>query len=167
MRAPILAAALTLALTGCAMNVLVGPDQTIKVGTTTVTVAGLEGYNAFAVQTPDPNAPDVFLLGNNIAVNQEPLLPKHNQGRVVIVWRLDASDSSPYFFPDDDAVKLHAGPSNPLPGDLACGAFGPRKKAFVCAYTRPETPKQWKYTVRVKNRMGPDPTPLDPWVHQN
>lgn len=167
MRTLILGTALAVALSGCATIKVVGPERTVKLGKTNVTVAGVEGYNALAVQIPDPNGPDVFLFDNNIAVNLEPLLPKAMQGRVVIVWRLDASDASPYFFPDDDAIKLQAGTNNPLPGDLDCGAVGEKKRAFICTYTRPETPKKWKYSIRVKNRTGADPTPLDPWVHQN
>lgn len=167
MRIRLLAAVLTLALTGCASIRVVGPEQTIKVGLATVTVSGLDGYNALAVQAPDPNAPNVFIVNGNVVLGEDPLYPVHLQNRVVIVWRLDASDSSPYFFPDDRAIQLHAGVNNPLPADLNCGAFGQKKKSFVCTYARPETPKKWKYSVKVKNASGVDPTPLDPWVHQN
>ncbi len=168
MRIRLLAAALTLALTGCAAIRVVGPEQTIKVGQATVTVSGLDGYNALAVQAPDPNAPFVFVINNNIVVGEDPLYPAKTNGKVVIIWRLDASDSSPYFFPDDQAIQLHAGTNNPLPDDLECGVFGQKKKSFICNYSAPETPpKKWKYSVKVKNASGVDPAPLDPWVHQN
>jgi len=168
MRIRLLAAVLTLALTGCAGIRVVGPEQTIKVGRATVTVSGLDGYNALAVQAPDPNAPFVFVINNNILVNEDPLYPAAMNRKVVIVWRLDASDSSPYFFPDDKAIQLHAGTNNPLPDELDCGAVGQKKKSFICTYTLPETrPKNWKYSVKVKNASGADPAPLDPWVHQN
>ncbi|MGH8850496.1 MAG: hypothetical protein ACREYD_05850 [Casimicrobiaceae bacterium] len=167
MRRFLLAVTLSLALSGCAMMAVVGPPHAIKVGSMTVTVAGLDGFNPFAVQTPDPNGPAILVVDNHVLVNQEPLYPRHSDDQVVIVWRLDASEASPYYFADNEAIKLHAGASNPLPADLACGAFGPRNKAFVCAYRKPATPKQWKYSIRVKNRTGRDPDPIDPWVHQN
>jgi len=167
MRISILAVALTLVLAGCASVRVVGSQQTIRVGQSEVTVSGLDGYNALAVQAPDPNAPFIFVIGNNIIVSEDPLYPAKTNGRVVIVWRLDASDSSPYSFPDDRAIQLSAGENNPLPGDLSCGAVGQKKKSFICTYTAPESPKKWKYSVKVKNASGTDPTPLDPWVHQN
>ena len=169
MRIRLLAAtvALALGLAGCAAIKVVGPEQTIKVGQSTVMVSGLDGYNALAVQAPDPNAPFVFVINNNIVVSEDPLYPAKTNGNVVIIWRLDASDSSPYFFPGDQAIQLHAGTNNPLPGDLSCGVFGEKKKAFICTYTAPETPKMWKYSVHVKNSSGSDPAGLDPWVHQN
>jgi hypothetical protein len=167
MRISILAVALTLALAGCASVKVVGSQQTIKVGQSEVTVSGLDGYNALAVQAPDPNAPFIFVISNNIVVSEDPLYPAKTNGQVVIIWRLDASDSSPYSFPDDQAILFHAGENNPLPDGLSCAAVGQKKKSFICKYTAPASPKKWKYTVRVKNSSGTDPTPLDPWVHQN
>jgi hypothetical protein len=163
----IIAAALVFVLTACATSVVVGPGQTIKLGQKTIAADGLEGFNALVVKPPNPNGPNVFVINNYIVVDQEPVRPNASQGQVIIIWRLDSSESSPYFFPDDDAIKLQAGDSNPLPSDLACGAVGSKKRAFVCAYTKPESARQWKYRVRVKNGAGTDPTPLDPWVHQS
>lgn len=167
MRTPILVVALIVALAGCATIRVVGPEQTVKVGKAQITASGLDGYNALAVQAPDPNSPFVFIVNNNILVNADPLYPNRTNGRVVIIWRLDASDGSPYSFPDDQAIQLHAGTGNPLPSGLDCGTLGQKKKAFVCAYDAPDAPRKWKYSVRVKNGSGGDPTPLDPWVHQN
>ena len=137
MRIRLVAAALTVVLTGCAAIRVVGPEQTIKVGQATVTVSGLDGYNALAVQAPDPNAPFLFITNNNIVVGEDPLYPAKTNGKVVIIWRLDASDSSPYFFPDDQAIQLHAGTNNPLPGDLSCGVFGRRKNHSYVTIARP------------------------------
>lgn len=168
MRIGLIAAAVTLALTGCATIRVVGPEQTVKVGRTTVTVSGLDGYNALAVQAPDPNAPFIFVIDNNILVNEDPLYPVGMNRKVIIVWRLNASDSSPYSFPDDKAIQLQGSTNNPLPDNLECGAVGEKKKSFICTYTLPERkPKHWKYSVKLKNASGPDPMPLDPWVHQN
>jgi hypothetical protein len=162
----LVAAAFALALAGCA-NVRVGPEQTVKVGAKTLTLVGLDGFNPDVVKPPNPNLPNVFIVNNAIVLDQEPVRPIHNQGIVIIVWALDKSDSFPYFFADDDAVKLSAGALNPLPSDLSCGVVGERKKSFVCYYTKPEAKRQWKYTIKVKRQAGADPTPVDPWVYQD
>ena len=162
MRMAIACATLALVLAACAT---VGPPQTIKVGKTTLTVSGLDGYNRLAACPPDPNGPNIYTPDNTSVVDQEPVRPKASQGRVNIIWRLDASSDSTYSFPDDDAIKLQASDGNPLPADLDCGAFGAKKKSFICTYTKLETPKRWKYTVKLKNSAGTDPTPLDPWIH--
>jgi hypothetical protein len=165
-RTSMLAAVLAVALAGCTGMVTVGPAQTIKVGKTTLTVSGLEGYNSLAVQTPNPNGPNVFVIDNNIIVDQEPIRPVAIQRRVTIVWRLDADQKSTYSFPDDDAIKLQGTLSNPLPSELDCGAVGDKKKAFICTYIKPDAPREWKYKIRLKNASGQDPTPLDPWIYQ-
>ena len=167
MRTAAISPVLALLVSACALTTVVGPPQTIQVGQATITVAGLDGYNRAALQAYDPNGPNVLVPNNTIVLDQEPVRPIATQGRVIIVWRLDASPDSPYSFTDDNAISLQAGPGNPLPPGLNCGAAGPRKKVFICTYSRPETPKDWKYSIRVKNASGPDPTPLDPWIHQN
>ena len=91
-----LAIAATLALLLAACATTVGPPETIKVGKTTLTVSGLDGYNSQTVQMFDPNGPNVFVTGNAITIDQEPVRPAASQGRVTIVWRLDASSGSPY-----------------------------------------------------------------------
>ena len=164
MRLAIAAVILALVLTSCATTV--GPPETIKVGKSTLTVSGLDGFNRATVQMPDPNGPNVFVVNNAITIDQEPIRPAASQGRVTIVWRLDASSDAPFSFPDDSAIKLQASTGNPLPGDLDCGAVGAKKKAFICTYSKPEGPRQWKYSVKLKNSAGQDPTPLDPWVYQ-
>ena len=164
MRLAIAAVILAVVLTSCATTV--GPPETIKVGKSTLTVSGLDGFNRATVQMPDPNGPNVFVVNNAITIDQEPIRPAASQGRVTIVWRLDASSDAPFSFPDDSAIKLQASTGNPLPGDLDCGAVGAKKKAFICTYSKPEGPRQWKYFVKLKNSAGQDPTPLDPWVYQ-
>jgi hypothetical protein len=126
----------------------------------------LDGYNSQAVRMFDPNGPNVFVTGNAVTIDQEPVRPAASQGRVTIVWRLDASSGSPYSFPDDGAIKLQAGTGNPLPPDLDCGAAGAKKRTFICTYSKPEGPRQWKYSLMLKNSAGQDPQPLDPWVYQ-
>ena len=164
MRMAIASTMVALLLAACAT---VGPTQTIKIGKTTLTVSGLDGYNRLAVQPPDPNGPNVFVVNNQITVDQEPVRPSAVGNRVTIVWRLDASNDAKYSFPDDDAIKLHkvTGGDDP-PADIDCGAAGAQKRTFICTYTKPDTPKKWKYWVKVKNSAGSDPTPLDPWVFQ-
>lgn len=164
MRLAIAAATLALVLTSCATTV--GPPETIKVGNRTLTVSGLDGYNRAAVQTPDPNGPNIFVANNAITIDQEPVRPAASQGQVTIVWRLDASSDATYSFPDDSAIKLQASTGNPLPGDLDCRAVGAKKRAFICAYSKPEAPREWKYSVKLKNSAGQDPSSLDPWVYQ-
>jgi hypothetical protein len=164
MRTTIASAIVALLLAACAT---VGPTQTVKIGKTTLTVSGLEGYNRFAVQQPDPNGPNVFVVDNQITVDQEPVRPKAVGNRVTIIWRLDASSDASYSFPDDDAIKLYkvAGGNDP-PADIDCGTAGIKKRTFICTYTKPEAPKEWKYWVKVKNSAGQDPPTLDPWVYQ-
>src|SRR5689334_4201014 len=164
---PVLVAALIVGLARCSAVRVVGTEQTVIVGKTPITASGLDGYNALAVQVPDPNAPFVFINKNNILINEDPLYPERANGKVVIIWRLDASDSSPYSFPDDQAIQFRPSDGNPLPSNLDCGTMGQKKKAFACAYDAPDRPRKWKYGIRVKNATGTDPTPLDPWVHQN
>jgi hypothetical protein len=164
MRMAIASAIVAVLLAACAT---VGGPQTIKIGKTTLTVSGLDGYNRLAVQQPDPNGPNIFVVGNEITVDQEPVRPRPAGNRVTVVWRLDASSDASYSFPDDDAIKfkkLSAG--NDLPSDLDCGTAGAKKRTFICTYTKPDTPREWKYSVKLKNSAGSDPTPLDPWIYQ-
>ena len=162
MRMAIGSAIVAVLLAACAT---VGGPQTIKIGKTTLTVSGLEGFNRLAVQPPDPNGPNVFVPNNAIVIDQEPVRPVASQGRVTIVWRLDSSVDAAYSFPDDTAIMLQASVGNPLPSDLDCGAAGAKKRVFICTYTKPDTPKQWKYSVKLNNSAGQNPTPLDPWVY--
>jgi hypothetical protein len=164
MRMAIAGAMVALFVAACAT---VGPPQTIKIGKTTLTVSGLEGYNRLAVQHPDPNGPNIFVDGNQITVDQEPVRPVASQGRVTIVWRLDSSADASYSFPDDQAITLYPSEGNPLPDPLPdCGTAGAKKRTFICTYMKPQTPRQWKYSVKLINSAGQNPTPLDPWVYQ-
>jgi uncharacterized protein YceK len=167
MRTSLVAVFVAILLNGCASVQTVGGPQRIEVGKTTVTVSGLEGFNRLAVKAPQVNNPNVFIVDNAIVLDQEPVRPTDNNGQVVIIWRLDADTASSYSFPDD-AISIQTTLTNPPPeaGKPECGAFGPKKRAFVCVYTRPHTPRKWKYTLKVKNSSGADPEPLDPWVHQ-
>lgn len=165
MRISIAAVAFLLALTGCAT--VVGPVQSVRVGKTTVTAEGLEGYNRLAVTPADPNNPNIFVPGNAIVIDQEPLRPLAAGRYVTIIWRLDADHGSPYSFPDDSAITLYPGADNPLPDELNCGTVGASKKVFICHYARPASPKKWKYRVKLKNSSGTDPEALDPWIHQS
>jgi len=164
MKTSMLSAVLAFALAGCT-TVTVGPTQTIKVGDTTLTLTGLEGYNRLAVHAPDGNGPNVFVPNNTIVIDQEPVRPIPSQGHVTIVWRLDADHDSAYIFPDNDAIKMQAGQYQ-LPPKLECGAIGAPKKSFVCTWPYAGGPAQWKYRIRVKNTSGQDPAPLDPWIYQ-
>src|SRR6266487_797447 len=137
MRLAIASATVALVLTGCVTTTTVGPTQTIKIGKTTLTISGLDGYNRLALQMYDPNGPNILVPNNAIIVDQEPVRPVAQGQRVTIVWRLDASSDATYSFPDDAAIKLYAETGNPLPPDLDCGAVGEKKRAFICTYSKP------------------------------
>jgi hypothetical protein len=161
----LIAAALSLLLAGC-VSVKVGPEEGIKIGDTTITMSGLEGFNAAAVRTPDPNYVLVFVNASaGIVVDQEPVRPlRPSGGTVSITWALDAE--SAYAFPDDRAISFTAGEGNPLPGRFACAVRQPKRKSITCAYDKPGRPQQWKYAIRVIDRAGTELARLDPWVHQ-
>ena len=52
---------LSFVVAGCA-GVRVGGPEAVKVGPRSVTVSGLEGFNASAIRPPDPNYPLVFVV---------------------------------------------------------------------------------------------------------
>ena len=160
-----IAVALSLVLAGCA-SVRVGSEESIKVGDQTITLSGLEGFNATAVRAPDPNYVLVFVnASSGIVVDQEPVRPlRPSGGTVSITWALDSGGA--YSFPDDRAIAFAAGEGNPLPGRFGCTVRQPGKKSITCAYDKPGRPQQWKYSIRVVDRSGVELTRLDPWVHQ-
>jgi hypothetical protein len=163
MRTSLVTVFVVLILSGCASQTIGGPEK-IPIGNKTVTVTGLDGFNSVTVQAPQSNGPNVFIDNNAIVIDQEPVRPKDTDRLVIVVWRLGSGSS--YSFENDEAIKLQASLGNPLPSDLQCGVAGAKKKAFVCVYTRPAEARKWKYRIAVKNASGPDPDPLDPWVHQ-
>ena len=160
------AAALAVVLAGC-VGIRAGPPETITLGKKTITLAGLEGFNASEVRRPDPHNPNVFVTARDtIVVDQEPVRPERPiGGTIYLAWALDSA--SDYSFPDDNAVIFLPGETNPLPSNLACKLRLPRKKVIVCAYDKPERPAQWKYTIRVVDRAGRELAKLDPWIYQD
>lgn len=161
----LVALALSIAMAGCA-SVRVGPGEPIKVGDNTITMSGLEGFNAAAVRTPDPNYVLVFVNSSaGIVVDQEPVRPlRPSGGTVSITWALDSE--SGYAFPDDRAITFTPGAENPLPGHFSCAVRLPKRKSITCAYDKPGRPQQWKYAIRVVDRAGTELARLDPWVQQ-
>ena len=160
----LIAVALSLVLAGCT-GVRVGPEERVKIADETITIAGLEGFNAAAVRAPDPNYVLVFVNASSaIVVDQEPVRPlRPSGGTVSITWALD-SDSG-YSFPDDRAIVFATGVGDALPQHLGCAVRQPRRKSITCAYDKPGRPQQWKYAIRVVDRAGVE-LRLDPWVHQ-
>ncbi len=157
--------ALALLLAGCA-TIRVGPSETVALGKQTFTVPGVDGFDRTSITIPSPNSPNVFVMNNEITVDQEPLRPIANaQGLVLIAWALDKD--STYSFANDNAITLDPNLGSTPPKDgFNCRVIGAKKKMIVCAYSRTATAR-WKYIVRVKNdQVGVDPTPLDPWIHQ-
>jgi hypothetical protein len=161
-----MATAVALALAGCTV-IRPGPQETIKIGPRSLMLSGLEGFDVGAVTIPDPNAPNVFITGNQrIVVDQEPLRPTRvdADGFVTITWALPRGAN--YIFPDDSAIALAASTGNPLPTGLTCGAV--KEKSFVCYYKKPEHSQRWKYTIKVKNKTtGTGLETLDPSIYQD
>jgi hypothetical protein len=155
---------LSFVVAGCA-GVRVGGPETIKVGDRTITVSGLDGFNAAAIRPPDPSYPLVFVVSGGIVVDQDPIRPPRPEGgTVVITWSLDSE--GPYMFPDDTSITFPDVPGSERPGNPRCVVTMPKKKSIVCWYDKPVNPRKFKYTVRVVHQNGSAPTPLDPWIQQ-
>jgi len=118
--------------------------------------------NGFEGDTP-PDRTNCRIYVNEdglLVLDQEPLRRGAHDTHPLI-WRLSAT--SPFIFPDDDAIVLSG---DPLPPNFVSGVLGAQKKAFLCSYTR-TGPAVWKYTVRVVNSATSVAlTTLDPTVHQ-
>lgn len=154
------AAVLALLLAGC-VSVRVGPDQTMDIGGTNVTLMGTEGFRPSAVTTPNPNQPNVFIVGGRIVVDQEPLRPRDESGghpnRILVSWALDYSGN--YIFPTDTAITFAGG----APA-VACRR-GPRNRVIGCVFAKPAVlPAQWKYNITVRNEATGAVHTLDPSV---
>ncbi len=119
--------------------------------------------NGFEGDTP-PDRKNCRIYVNEdglLVLDQEPLRRGAHDTHPLI-WRLSAT--SPFIFPDDNAIVMSG---DPLPPDFVSGVLGAQKKVFLCSYTR-TGPAVWKYTVRVIHRDTLEPlTTLDPSVHQN
>ena len=163
-RAAFIAGILALSLTGC---VLLGPDETVKIGDRTFTIKG-GGFNADLKALPSPELVFVFVTpSGKIVVDQEPVRPTRSDGPIMILWVLAAKTS--INFPDKNAIQLVVDPlrKNPLPSGLACDVLGSAKKYFACIYDKPSEPRQWKYSIRVRDgSTSTDFDYLDPWIHQ-
>jgi hypothetical protein len=114
----------------------------------------VRGYSLFAVNPPNPTAPNVFIVNNKIIVDQEPIIPPGQQGDpVTIYWALDQGGG--YAFPNN-GIEIHEHPS-------FCSAVS--AYVFVCRYTKPAAGTIYKYFIRVKNETTQQPLkPLDPTI---
>jgi len=159
---------LSFVVAGCA-GVRVGGPEAIKVGDRSVTLSGLDGFDASAIRQPDPTYPLVFVTGSGagagIVVDQDPIRPPRPEGgTVVIVWSLDSAGA--YSFPDDAAISFPNVMGSERPDSTRCVVHTPKKKAIICWYDKPVNPKKFKYTVRVVHQNGSEPPVLDPWIQQ-
>ena len=155
---------LSFVVAGCA-GVRVGGPEAVKVGPRSVTVSGLEGFNASAIRPPDPNYPLVFVVNGGIVVDQEPVRPpRPGAPTVAITWSLDSE--GPYVFPDDAAITFPDVPGSERPGSPGCAVRMPKKKSITCWYDTPGNPRKFKYTLRVVHQNGSEPPLLDPWIQQ-
>lgn len=161
-RYKLIAVPLAVLVAGCAVRV--GPPESITVGKNTITMSGLEGFDAGQVRRPDPHNPNVFITDQaTIVVDQEPVRPtQFVAGQMRLAWALDAA--SDYSFPDDRAISI---PGTSAPTNFSCAVRMPKKKVIVCMYDKPPEPKQWKYVVRVVDKNGRELTKLDPWIYQD
>jgi len=163
-----IATTVLLALVICGCSTRGEQRESVRIGQQTIEVGDLNGFNAALYTPPDPYAVKIYITdGEQIVIDQEPVRRTPKDVDVTLAWRLqDETPPRSHSFPDNTAIALQGTGANPLPKDLACGTVGPKKRVFVCTYTR--TGKaQWKYTVRVKNdQTGAELTKLDPWVHQ-
>ena len=162
-----IALVLLLVLTGCAA-VRVGPSETITIRGKTLTVDGQGGFDPGTVRKPDPQNPNVFVGGDGIVVDQEPIRPTVViGGTVYIAWALDSK--SDFTWPDANAIQPLNDSSNKPPSippdNFAC-AVGKPKKVITCSYDKPAGARQFKYSIRVADKDRKEIARLDPWVHQ-
>jgi hypothetical protein len=140
--------ALALVLTACAS----GPQRIYTEGSGRV-----EGYrlSAFAA-LPNPTAPNVFIAGDKIVIDQEPIRPPGNQAGDPIVMYFALEDGGMYTFPDHGIeIKGHPDFCKPVLGSVY---------VFKCAYGRPAPETIYKYVVRVKKAGGGKITDVDPTI---
>lgn len=129
----LIAAALILVLTGCAGPQMIFTDRNPR----------LHGYSQLTVTAPNPTAPNLFIVGSEIVVDQEPIRPVPGND-VTIYFGLPDMDPNYVFQPN--GIQIHEQPQ-------ACTRQG--DWVFYCHYTRPPagTPP-YKYKVRIKASQG-------------
>jgi hypothetical protein len=139
--------ALILILSACA-----GAPQRIY----TSEVRRTEGYRLSAlVAQPNPTAPNIFVVGDKIVIDQEPIRPPGNQAGDPVVMYFALEEGGVYSFPEHGIeIKGHTDFCSPT-GSVYI---------FKCAYSRPAPDTIYKYVVRLKKAGGGRVTDLDPTI---
>jgi len=116
-----------------------------------------KGFSLTLVAAPNPTAPNVFIVGDKIVVDQEPVRPPGTlQGDPITIYYALAEGGS-YVFPEHGVeIKGHPDFCSPISGS---------KYVFRCAYSRPAPDTVYKYIIRVKNETtGTTLKDLDPTI---
>lgn len=115
------------------------------------------GYRLSALASlPNPTAPNVFVVGDKIVIDQEPIRPPGNQAGDAVVMYFGLEEGGAYSFPDHGIeIRGHGDFCNPKPGTVY---------VFQCAYSRPAPDTIYKYIVRLKKAGGGRVTDLDPTI---
>ena len=138
------AAAFALLLTAC------GGMRTLY----TADVPRTTGYSLSLVSAPNPTAPNVFIVGDKIVVDQEPIRPPGNQQGDPITIFFGLEQGGAYKFPNN-GIEIQNYPS-------FCSPVS--DYVFRCAYSRPAPGTVYKYAIRVRTSTGNPLRDLDPTI---
>ena len=138
--------ALAVALTACAASVtrIIYTEEQPRI----------RGYSSAHVTAPNPTAPNIFVVGNRIVVDQEPIRPPGNQQDDPVTIYFGLEEDGGYTFPEDGVViRDHRD-------------YCRRASAYVfkCSYRRPAPGTKFKYTIHLKSTTGTPPDDLDPTI---
>jgi len=115
------------------------------------------GYSLAFVSPPNPTAPNIFVVGEKIVIDQEPIRPPGNQqGDPITIYFALREDGDYSFRNHGVEIQQHPDFCNPVTGT---------KYLFKCQYSRPAPDTVYKYAVRLKNeRTGDNLRDLDPTI---
>jgi hypothetical protein len=126
------------------------------------------GFDPGLVSRPRPTEPNVFVVGGQLVIDQEPIriwkrdLAAGN--RVVIAWALPAGSAAGWLPNPPEARRPGPHPSvkiEPEPPKLECGARGAARKVLVCSFDY-VSHARYKYTLTADS--GGKPLVLDPFI---
>ena len=101
----------------------------------------VRGYFSTFASPPNPTAPNVFIVGDKIVVDQEPVRPPGTQQGDPITIYFGLADKGDYKFPQHGIeIQGHQSFCNPVSDYV-----------FLCTYARPEPGTIYKYMIRVRN----------------
>jgi hypothetical protein len=115
----------------------------------------LTGYSLAVVAPPNPTAPNIFIVGDKIVVDQEPIRPPGDQQGDPITIYFALEQGGVYKF-QQHGIEIQQNPS-------FCASIS--DYVFKCAYSRPAPGTIYKYAIRVRNASsGVNLKDLDPTI---